>query len=209
MTDGVLPLFEEEQRKRVMAEAMDATRERVSSWYRRLPADWFDNPAPFPDGTSRREGARRFQRQLEKWQGGIDADGSFTLWFENPDGSGSAYGLRHQAYGSPEGGVRPVRARALTIPLTAKAQGRGVAQFESDTGLELFLVKKRDNPDPELIGTLCWEDEAGALHAAYALRTRSHLAPLMERRGHPAIPNEETLQEYFNAEFFNQFLRYG
>lgn len=192
-----------------MQQAMDKTRKRVEAWYGKLPADWFDNPAPFPDGTSRREGARRFVRGLQRWQMQQDGRGAFLLWFENPDDKEKLYGLRHQAFGSPEGGVRPVKARALTIPLTAKAQGRTTAQFEAETGLELFVVRKRDNPDPELIGTLCWQDEVGALHAAYALRTRSHLAPLKERRGHEAYPDEEKLLEYFGSEFFNEFLKHG
>lgn len=202
-----MPFFGQDFESRSLEKAMDETRLFVSQWYSRLPEGYFDNPAPFPDGTSRREGARKWERGLQQWKAErIDSD-NVVLWFENPDGSGEPYGLRHQAYGSPPGGVRPVKARALTIPLTAKAKGRTTALFESETGLELFLVKNRKNTDPDLIGTLCWEDDLGELHAAYALRTRSVLAPLKQRRGHEAMPDEETLSSRFTDAYFKELFK--
>lgn len=209
LTQGELPLLTEERMGLILQYGGQDMLDRVKDWYRALPADYFDNPAPFPDGTSRREGQRSFMRGLTNWQLEPDSEGGFTLGFTNPQENGVLYGLRHHEYGSPAEGVKPVKARALTIPLTAKAKGRRADEFEAQTGLELFLVKRHDNPDPELIGTLCWEDEQGALHAAYALRTRSHLAPLKERRGHPAVPTEESLGEFFSNAFLENFMRYA
>lgn len=174
--------------------------EKVKAWYVDLPQDWFDNPNPFPDGTSRRDHPRRWMYQLS--QGGegatagwhAESDGeTLSVSFMNPDADKVAYGLRLQQYG---GTINPVRAAALTIPLTAEAQGVSAGNFPH----ELFLLKG-DDLEPDEVGTLVWEDDLGFLHAAYALRKSSTIPPLRERRGHDALPSEEELAR-FAAESF-------
>lgn len=168
--------------------------DRIASWYASLPEDYFDNPAPFPDGTSRRTRPRRWMYSLSEsgrgdaggwnaeWRGDV-----LTAYFVNPARDRVAYGLRLQQYG---GTIEPVNAAALTIPLTAAARGVRAADFHH----ELFLVEgDAAKADPELLGSLVWKDEAGALHAAYALRKSSYVPPLRERRGHDALPSEGLL----------------
>lgn len=206
LKEGILPLLSSDKEKEVLELSMNATRDRVVGWYGSLPDNWFDNPEPYKDGTSRRTGARSFVRGLQNWRSEVTGPAEFEIFFTNPDDSGSPYGLRLQQYG---GDIRPVQKRALTIPVTGEARKSTVEEFEAATGEELFLVKKSNASDPSLIGTLCWEDEVGALHAAYALRTRAHIAPLIDRRGHEALPKEETLYVYFSSEYWKEFLKNG
>lgn len=185
--------------KRGVGEVMQ---DRIASYYAGLPQDYFDNPAPFPDGTSRRGCSRRWMYALSQ-SGRGDAGGWQSEWvgdtlevfFVNPERDRVAYGLRLHQYG---GTITPKNVAALTIPLTSAARGVRAADFLH----ELFLVKgDAAKEDPELIGTLCWKDEAGALHAAYALRKSSTIPPLRERRGHDALPGEGMLARFLHDAF--------
>lgn len=176
--------------------------EAVKRWYVELPQDWFDNPNPFPDGTSRRNHPRRWMYQLT--QGGegatagwhAESDGeTLSVCFMNPDAEQVAYGLRLHQYG---GVIEPKNVAALTIPITAEAQGVKAANFPH----ELFVVSREDaQDDPDKIGTLVWEDENGMLHGAYVLRKRSEVPALKERRGHDALPSEGELAGYGDKAF--------
>lgn len=175
------------------------TKESVQQWYASLPADWFDNPEPFPDRTPRHAGVRTFMYPLTtSWIEEADKDG-FSIQFKEKrkaDGSTSSnWGLRLQQYG---GTITPKKKRALTIPVTAEARGKSARQFVQDTGRKLFAVGKKEG---DKAGTLVWEDPAGDLHAAYVLRTRSEVPPLKERRGHDAIPSDEQLSEWAGKAF--------
>lgn len=187
-------LMGEDWWRRMSRSACTDVAEGVKEWYIDKPDDWFDNPDPFPDGTSRRERPRQWMAELT--QGGMDArtgwsaemmhDG-FRVSFMNPARDQVSYGLRLQQYG---GTITPTRAKALTIPLTAEARGVRADKFPR----ELFVVKgEAAKQDPEKVGTLVWRDEAGALHAAFALRKSAEVKPLKERRGHDAIPSEGEL----------------
>lgn len=176
---------------------VDGMAEAVADWYASLPQDWFDNPEPFPDGTSRRTRPRRWMYGLSEtgrgdsggWQAEWEGD-TLCAFFVNPEKGRVAYGLRMHQYGTVDDPITPKTAAALTIPLTAEAQGVRAMDFPH----ELFMVQgEAAKADPELIGTLVWEDESGKLHAAYALRTASRIPPLKERRGHDAIPGEVEL----------------
>ena len=117
---------------------------------------------------------------------------------------GSNWGLRLQQYG---GEITPKRKRALTIPVTAEAKGRTVRQFSTDTEKKLFVVKgDAAKKNPDIIGSLVWEDPMGALHAAYVLRKRSNVPPLKERRGHDAIPTNEQLGDW-TVKAYNNYLK--
>lgn len=178
--------------------------ESVKNWYMDKPDDWFDNPDPFPDGTSRRDGPRKWMAELT--QGGRDAgtgwsasmtDGGFSVSFMNPDPERVSYGLRLHHFG---GEITPKTRRALTIPLTADARGVRADKFPR----ELFVVKGDEaKKNPDSVGTLVWRDDAGELHAAYALRTRAEVKPLKERRGHEAIPTGEDLGRMCKAGFIS------
>lgn len=170
------------------------TRNELQKWYAKLPEDWFDNPEPFPDGTSRRSGKRTFMFPLSNsWQDVLAGEG-FELQFKKSREGGSGWGLRLQQYGSeglPGGVIRPKKKKALTIPVTGEARGRRVKEFEVATGHRLFKVGKERGVD---LGTLVWEDEAtGELHAAYVLRKSSRVPSLKERRGHDALPEDREL----------------
>lgn len=89
--------------KRGVGEVMQ---DRIASYYAGLPQDYFDNPAPFPDGTSRREHPRRWMYALSQ-SGRGDAGGWQSEWvgdtlevfFVNPERDRVAYGLRLHQYG--------------------------------------------------------------------------------------------------------------
>lgn len=165
----------------------NSTRDAVRGWYEALPEDWFDNPEPFPDGTSRRGTKRSFMFPLTtEWKVERGA-GGFALTFKHGREGSSNWGLRLQQYG---GEVRPVKKRALTIPVTNEARGRSVHEFEAATGRRLFRVGQKEG---DYVGSLVWEDPTGDLHAAYVLRTRSRVPSLKERRGHDALPSAEQL----------------
>lgn len=177
---------------RAVRNAAELTLDWVKDWYTALPPDYFDNPEPFPDGTSRREGARRFMLPLgSSWFVEHENGNSFSIFFKNNRDDGSPWGLRLQHYGDE---ITPVKAAALTIPVTADARNRSAAEFQKDFQRELFVVG-RDNDENE--GTLCWRDDQGKLHAAYLLRKKSNVPSLEERRGHPALPPDADLYAAF------------
>ena len=172
--------------RRIVARTAEESEKAVKGWYRALPEDWFDNPEPFPDGTSRRLKPRRFMRALTRhWYHEVSADGGFSLFFKSPREDGVPWGLRLQQYG---GEILPRRKRALTIPVTAEARGVSAADFEQATGRRLFLLKGEDL-EPDEVGTLAYEGEDGRPHAAYKLRRRSEVPSLLARRGHNAMPD--------------------
>ncbi|MBR2314890.1 MAG: hypothetical protein IKA55_08550 [Akkermansia sp.] len=172
--------------RRIVARTAEESEKAVKEWYRALPEDWFDNPEPYPDGTSRRLKPRRFMRALTRhWYHEVTADGGFSLFFKSPREDGVPWGLRLQQYG---GVVVPRRKRALTIPVTAEARGVSAADFEQATGRRLFLLKGEDL-EPDEVGTLAYEGEDGRPHAAYKLRRRSEVPSLLARRGHNAMPD--------------------
>lgn len=182
------------------------TRDAVQDWYGSLPEDWFDNPAPFPDGTPRHGGVRTFMAPLStSWEETVREDG-FDIDFKEArtrdGGSTSNWGLRLQQYG---GEINPTRKKALTIPVTAEARGRTVAQFVRDTGKKLFSVGKEEG---DKVGTLVWEDPGGELRAAYALRKSSVVQPLRERRGHDAFPSAEQLA-IWAWQSYTEYLKYA
>ena len=178
----------------VMREAMDRaaedTAEKVREYYRKLPEDWFDSPeTSFPDGTPKHGRGRTFMRALSThWQtAGVSASG-FSLVFRATRDNGSPWGLRLQEYG---GTIRPKNARALTIPLTAEARGRRASEYSAGVH-PLFAVGTKKSGGKG--GTLVWKDDAGQLHAAYALRKSVEIAPLIKRRHHHGIPTEHQLR---------------
>lgn len=190
-----------------MPDVARETRNRIQLWYAKLPADWFDNPEPFEDGTPRHAGARTFMQPLKSsWQFET-ADNGFSVFFKHnrtEDGSTSNWGLRLQQYGSsylPGGVIKPVKRKALTIPVTADARGKRVKTFQSYYNRKLFLVGK-DKAQGQ--GTLMWEDPAGELHAAYVLRRSAKVPSLRERRGHDALPSEQELAGWAREAFINR-----
>lgn len=185
----------------------ELTRQKVQHWYAKLPQDWFDNPEPFPDGTPRHAGARTFMQPLKSsWEKETD-DKSFTIFFKRKrtdEGSTSNWGLRLQQYGSaglPGGVIKPVKRKALTIPVTADARGKRVSTFQKYYNRKLFLVGK-DKGKGE--GTLVWEDPGGELHAAYVLRKSASVKPLRERRGHDAIPSSQEIGVWASDAFIKR-----
>lgn len=186
-------------------EVSTAVRDNLHNWYANLPEDWFDNPNSFPDGTPRHAGKRTFMKPLSTaWRAELTNDG-FNLSFSHTR-DGGPWGLRLQQYG---GEIRPVRKRALTIPVTAAARGLSARAFQAKTGNKLFLVKgEAAKKNPDVIGSLVWEDPAGDLHAAYVLRKRSQVPPLRERRGHDAIPSNQQIQEWTIAAY-NRYLTFS
>lgn len=192
--DVQMPKVEErvrgERLRRVMARVAEDAEEAIKIWYRRLPEDWFDSKeTEFADGTPKHGRGRTFMRPLAMgWKAEEVSGRGFSLAFRAPREGGTAWGLRLQEYG---GEVKPKNARALTIPLTAEARGRRAREFSMGVH-RLFAVGRREG---ERAGTLVWEDEAGMLHAAYALRRRVKVAPLVKRRGHHGVPQEDDMHK--------------
>lgn len=184
--------------ERAVKTAAEKTVDAVKAWYTALPADYFDNPEPFPDGTPRHGGTRSFMMRLgSSWFVESEDEKSYNIFFFNNRDNGAPWGLRLQHYGDD---IEPKNARALTIPVTAEARGRRAAEFAAELQRDLFVVG-RDGEENE--GTLCWRDDQGQLHAAYLLRKRATIKPLEERLGRPALPPDDYLQSKFN-EYFNK-----
>lgn len=187
------------------------TRLELQKWYAALPEDWFDNPEPFEDGTSRRGSKRTFMFPLRNsWKDVVEGAG-FTLEFKKSRKGGSNWGLRLQQYGTadmPGGVMRPVKKKALTVPVTNEARGRSAHEFEVETGRKLFVIGKKNGAKP---GLLAWEDDAGEVHAAYALRKSVRIKSLKERRGHDALPQDRELGAWaaraYVKFFANEFLK--
>lgn len=201
--ERISALFFNDAIKQAVAEDV---RNDIHSWYASLPENWFDNTEPFPDGTPRHAGKRTFMAPLSTaWRYKTDPNG-FSVYFMNQRPDGGNWGLRLQQLG---GEIVPKKARALTIPVTAEAKGRSARQFTTDTGKSLFMVKgEAAKKNPDVIGSLVWEDPEGDLHAAYVLRKRSEVPPLKKRRGHDAIPTEEQLTEWA-VRAYNKFLKFS
>lgn len=178
-------------REEVIRHAAQGAEQAIKGWYRRLPEDYFDGPN-HPAG-----GARTFMQPLSSaWYAELEDDG-FTLYFQHNRENGSPWGLRLHQYG---GDIRPKNKIALTIPIDPRAHGLRAETF-AEKFHELFVI---DNPKgSEHMGVLAFEDDHGEVHAAYSLRRSSHVDSLKKRRGHDAIPSEETLanmiQPYFSA----------
>lgn len=181
-----------ERMSAIVARVAEDAEEEIKAWYRRLPEDWFDSAeASFPDGTPKHGRGRTFARRLSTgWSAEERHARGFALCFSAPREDGSAWGLRLQEYG---GVVTPKKARVLTIPLTAEARGRRASEYSGSVH-PLFAIG-RERAEGDKAGTLVWRDEAGGLHAAYALRKRVTIEPLEKRRGHHAIPQKAELAE--------------
>ena len=180
-----LPELDAAQMRQVMEIAAEDTEAAIKRHYRKLPEDWFDSEKTnFPDGTPKHGSARTFRRALtQHWQSEDVGPGGFSLAFRATREGGSPWGLRLQEEG---GEITPKKARALTIPLTAEARGRRAADFSASVH-PLFAVGTK-NAQGAKAGTLVWQDDAGELHAAYALRKRVTIKPLIKRRRHHGIP---------------------
>lgn len=163
----------------IFRRAAVTTRRSLCDWYASLPEDYFDNPAPFPDGTPRHAAARSFMRPLSQaWETDETSEHGFSLSFRlNRDG-GSPWGLRLQQEG---GTIRPKNAQFLTIPMTAEARGLRASEFA------------RHHPIFRIGSMLAYKDEHGRPHAAYALRKSVFVPPLKSRRGYDAVPPAELL----------------
>lgn len=184
---------------RIIKRTAEESEKAMKEWYLALPEDWFDNPDPYPDGTSRRLRPRRFMRALTRhWYHEVSEDGGgFSLFFKSPREDSVPWGLRLQQEG---GEILPRRKRALTIPVTAEARGVSARRFEQVTGEKLFLLKG-ENLDPDDIGSLVYEGEDGKVHAAYKLRKRSEIPSLLKRRGHNAMPDVYELRSMVMPRF--------
>lgn len=72
-----------------------------------------------------------------------------------------------------EGGViTPKNAKALTVPVSARAHGKRAREF-SDT----FILDKSKSGDPDTVGVIVQDLGDGKLDALYVLRTRVEQSP--------------------------------
>lgn len=192
--------------KSALNQVAGMVRDDIHSWYASLPEDWFDNTSPFPDGTPRHEGKRTFMAPLSTAWKYETHNNEFSVYFAKHRPEGGNWGLRLQQYG---GEIRPVKKRALTIPVTAEARGLSARAYQAKTGHDLFVVKgEAAKKNPDIVGSLVWEDPEGDLHAAYVLRKRSEVPPLKKRRGHDAIPTDDQLTKWA-VRAYNNFLKYS
>ena len=172
--------------------------EQVKLWYRTLPDSYFDNPSPFPDGTSRRRGGRTFVPPLaDAWSYNLQGSSEFSVEFKHPRAHGVPWGLRLHHKGIEN--MRPVNALALTIPVTNEAVKRRARDFPH----KLFMVTK--HAMGEKIGSLCWADDVGKVHAAYVLMKSVRIPSLQERKGLPAIPKDEELRGFMEEQAAKAF----
>ena len=81
----------------------------------------------------------------------------------------SQVGIRQRLEG---GVITPKNARALTIPINARAHGKRAREF-SDT----FILDRSKTGDPETVGIIMQDLGNGQLDPLYVLRTRAEQAP--------------------------------
>ena len=76
----------------------------------------------------------------------------------------SQVGIRQRLEG---GVITPKKAKALTVPVRARAHGKRTREF-GDT----FILKKSQSGDPATVGVIVQDQGGGVLDALYVLRTR-------------------------------------
>lgn len=86
------------------------------------------------------------------------------------------------------GTIVPVKAKALTIPISPEAEGKTAREFSAG-GKALFKIKGNGGN-----GILAYADSHGQLHALFALRTRVYQKP------DPWWPNDEEIANIGLAE---------
>ncbi len=67
------------------------------------------------------------------------------------------------------GEIRPVNAKALTIPVSEEARGKRASEFESG-GRKLFVLNL--GKDTDTVGLLGYAERDGSFHALFVLRAR-------------------------------------
>ncbi len=176
----VILIYDGSTREAIAEAAGQGALEMVRRWYRTLPADYFDG-LNHPDGRP-----RTFAHQLGNfWELANVTENSATIRFSAT--TPPHYGLALHQYG---GTIVPKKAKALTIPVDPQAHGLSVKGYATSIH-KIFFVRKVDAPDADYLGSLCYKDPTGALHAAFVLRKRATIKPLKERRGHDALPATE------------------
>lgn len=111
-----------------------------------------------------------------------------TVFSEVDDANGMVnLGVSHPAFAQKlyGGVIRAKSARALTIPVTAEAYGKTTAEFESVTGLRLFLIKP--NNTALLASRL---EGAQGIKVQYVLK-----AEVNQEADAEALPDRERMKE--------------
>jgi hypothetical protein len=89
--------------------------------------------------------------------------------------------IPQKVFGGP---IIAKRAKALTIPISGEAYGRSTATFEQETGLQLFVLKKKNDPN----------GRGGLLAAAEGQGIKVHylLTPRVDQEADPTALPEPT-----------------
>lgn len=170
---------------------------RVVKWYAGKPDDYFDGPHHM-----QAPGGRTFMRGIAdptKWEPSHDA-GGYSVGFSNARPDSSNWGLRLHQYG---GTITPKRTKYLAIPLEPLGREKKPRVYSHP----LRFIFNRENKTPGYAGSLCWEDEAGKLHAAFVLRHETEVPALKERRGYEALPDDDTLATWAAEDFISKLNR--
>ena len=133
--------------------------------------DWANAAAMEARGNARAKGGRRYWKDLARsLQVRRISDTAVTV-------SSSQAGAGLKQFG---GTVRPVMAKALTIPITAEAKGKTAYEFERPDR-PLFVISERSG-DPGTVGVLGYARKtrkAGvtAFHPLFVLRRYARMKP--------------------------------
>ena len=139
---------------------------------------WGQRTAKRARETARGKGGRHFWRDLAR-----------SVQVESASESSVSVYTAHVAAAQKQfgGTIRPVNAKALTIPVSDEARGKRASEFESG-GRELFVLDL--GKDTDTIGLLGYADTDGDFHALFVLRRKVTQAP------EPWWPDEETVARF-------------
>ncbi len=179
--------------------AGQALRDYIAGWYREKGEEHWQNPSLPTHGPGRRS-TRWAAKHLFGWRLIEATANSVTVGTPDEDGS-----LRHKIYG---GTITAKKARALTIPVIPKAHGKRVADYESETGKQLFplrqsLLNIRNQHKGTDFGTgyLFEKFGRGGIRAVYALKKSIKQAPWPD-----AMPKNDDMKRVFRDSLLNFFI---
>lgn len=149
--------------------------------------NWANSAAMDARGNARAKGGRRYWKDLARSiQVRQVSDSAVEV-------SSSQIGAGLKQFG---GTVKPVKARALTIPVAPEAKGKTAYEFERP-GRKLFVVSGKSG-DAGTVGVLGYAKKtskgASEFHPLFVLRTRARMKP------DPWFPSDAKIAHLANRE---------
>ncbi len=197
--DKVMALNKPKKLVRAHRVAGQAVRDYIAGWYRDKGEEHWQNKS-LPTHGPGRKGTRWAAKHLFGWRLIEATANSITIGTPDEDGS-----LRHKIYG---GTISAKNAGALTIPIIPKAHGKRVADYERETGKQLFTlrqsllnIRNQYKGTDHQTGYLFEKFGRGGIRAVYALKKSIRQAPWPD-----AMPKREDMSETFRGKLLDFFI---